>query len=247
LILLSFLVFLFGLAVGSFLNVCIYRIYRGESVIFPPSRCPGCGRRLGAAELLPVVSYLLQRGRCKGCGGSIHWRYALVELLTGLIFVVLLHHFPGPEFLLQAFLYSVFIVVFFIDLDHQVIPNRLVVVLMAFALAVQVFRPALPWGNALLGMLAGGGFLLFLAVVSRGGMGGGDVKLMAALGFWYGWQQTLLLLFLAFVAGGLTGIFLLATGLKKRKDPVPFGPFLVLAALVAGLWGQRILDWYMRW
>ncbi len=239
--------FVLGLAVGSFLNVCIYRIARGESVIFPPSRCPGCGRRLGARELIPVVSYLRQRGRCRGCGVAIHWRYALVELLTAFMFVVLLWRFPGFDFFPQAFFYSVLLVVFFIDLDHQVIPNRLVIVLLVLALAVQVFRPVLPWGNALLGMLAGGGLLLLLAVVSRGGMGGGDVKLMAALGFWYGWQQTLLLLFVAFVAGGLTGIFLLAAGIKKRKDPVPFGPFLVMAAVVVGLWGERILHWYIRW
>jgi len=240
-------VFCLGLVVGSFLNVCIYRIYQGESVVFPPSRCPRCGRRLGATELVPVVSYLLQRGRCRGCGGSIHWRYPLVEILTGLVYVALFWHFPGGDFLLQAFFYSVLIVVVFIDLDHQVIPNRLVLLLAVFALGVQAIRPDLPWTSALSGALVGGGFLLSLSVLSRGGMGGGDVKLMAVLGFWYGWQQTVLLMFLAFVAGGLTGVVLLAARLKKRKDGIPFGPFLVLASFIVGFWGEQILRWYLRW
>ena len=240
-------VFVLGLLLGSFLNVCIYRLHRGESLITPPSRCPACGRRLRAGELIPVVSYLLQGRRCRGCSTPLHWRYPLVELLTGLLYVALYLYYPGVDFFLQAFLYSVLLVIAFIDLEHQIIPNRLVLLLGAFALLVQLLRPALPWGSALWGVLAGGGFLFLLAVVSRGGMGGGDVKLMAALGFWYGWQLTLLLLFLAFLLGGLTGIILLATGRKKRKDPVPFGPFLVLGAFIAGLWGEQILRWYLRW
>ena len=240
------IVFVLGLLAGSFLNVCIYRISRGESIVTPPSRCPACGRRLTAAELIPLVSYLLQGRRCKGCAAPIHWRYPLVELLTAILYVVLYRHFPGVDFLPQAFLYSVLLVIVFIDLDHQIIPNRLVLLLGVFVLLLQLLRPALPWGSALWGVLAGGGFLLLLAVVSRGGMGGGDVKLMAVLGFWYGWQLTLLLLFLAFLAGGLTGVVLLATGRKKREDPVPFGPFLVLGAFTVGLWGEQILRWYLR-
>ncbi len=241
----SLVVFVFGLLAGSFLNVCIYRIYRGESIVFPPSRCPGCDRRLTVIELIPVVSFLLQRGKCRGCGSVISWRYPLVELLTASIYVLLYAYFPGLEFLLQAFFYSVLIVIFFIDLEHQIIPNRLVLVMLAFALVLQVVRPQLPWSSALLGALAGGGFLLLLAVVSKGGMGGGDIKLMTVLGFWFGWQSLLLLMFFSFVGGGLTGVFLLVTRLKGRKDPVPFGPFIVVAALVVGLWGESLLSWYL--
>lgn len=240
------MVFIVGLFIGSFLNVCISRIPEGESVIFPRSHCPGCGRCLTAAELLPVISYLVQRGKCRGCGGEVSWRYPAVELLTAGVFVLLFTRFTGVGFYLQAFLYSVMIVIFFIDLDRQIIPNRLVILLLVFALVVQVFWPVQPWGTALIGGLLGGGVFLGLALVSRGGMGGGDIKLVTVLGFWFGWVNLLLMMFLAFFVGGLVGSVLLLTGLKKRKEGIAFGPFLVLASFVVSMWGRPLLDWYFR-
>lgn len=240
------LVFLAGLFIGSFLNVCICRIPCGESVVFPPSRCPQCGRRLGAVELVPVLSFFWQRGRCRGCGGGVSWRYAGVEVLTGLVFAVLYARFGWPDFMVQSVFYGILLVIFFIDLDHQIIPNRLVLLLLALALVVQGARPVLSWPQALWGGLLGGGLFLLLAVVSRGGMGGGDIKLVAVLGLWFGWVQLLLLMFLAFFGGGTVGALLLLMGKKTRKDGIPFGPFLVLAAFVVTVWGREILGWYMR-
>lgn len=239
-------IFLVSLFVGSFLNVCIYRIPRGESIVFPPSACPACGRRLRPAELIPVLSFFLQLGCCRGCGAAVSLRYPVVELLTALLFTFLFLQFGWPEFLFHAAFYAVLLVVFFIDLDHQIIPNRLVLVLLLYALLVQLVMPLIPWSVALWGGALGGGLFLLLAVVSRGGMGGGDIKLVTVLGFWFGWGQLLLLLFLAFLVGGLVGGLLLALGLKKRKDGIPFGPFLVLAAFVVTVWGESILGWYLR-
>ncbi len=241
----ALLVFIFGLFVGSFLNVCIYRIYRKQSIVFPPSRCPDCGKRLGVSELVPVFSWLFQGGRCRGCHERISWRYPVVELATGVTYALLFAYFPGVDFIIQVFFYSILIIVFFIDLEHQIIPNRLVIVLLIYAVAIQVLRPVHSRPEALIGVAVGGGFLLLLAIVSKGGMGGGDVKLMLALGLWFGWQKTLLLMFLAFLGGGLLSIFLLATGIKKRKDGIAFGPFLIVAALITTIWGRDILQWYL--
>lgn len=240
------LVFLFSLFVGSFFNVCIYRIPRGESVVFPSSACPACGRHLRAGELVPLLSFILQTGRCRGCGAGVSWRYPLVEVLTALLFTGLFLRFGWPAFLLQTVFFAVLLVIFFIDLEHQIIPNRLVLGLLVYALLLQNFVPVIPWSVALWGGLLGGGFFLFLAMVSRGGMGGGDIKLVTVLGFWFGWGQLLLLLFLAFLVGGLVGGLLLGLGLKKRKDGIAFGPFLVGAAFVVTVWGERIIGWYLR-
>ncbi|MBS3887174.1 MAG: prepilin peptidase [Dethiobacter sp.] len=240
------LVFLISLFVGSFLNVCIYRIPRGESVVFPPSACPGCGRRLRPCELIPLLSFFLQSARCRGCGSAVSWRYPGVEFLTALVFTGLFLRFGWPDFLFQAVFYAVLLVIFFIDLEHQIIPNRLVLALLIYTLLLRFTEPTIPWPTALWGGLLGGGLFLLLAVVSKGGMGGGDIKLVSVLGLWFGWGHLLLLLFLAFLAGGLLGGLLLALGLKKRKDGIPFGPFLVLAAFVVTVWGESILGWYLR-
>ncbi|MCW3490291.1 prepilin peptidase [Dethiobacter alkaliphilus] len=239
-------VFVFGLFIGSFLNVCIWRIPREESVVFPPSHCTGCGRRLGAAELIPVLSFLWQRGRCAGCGVEVSWRYPAVELASAVMFVLLFLQFGWPEFVIHAVFFAILLVIFFIDIDHQIIPNRLVLLLLGYTLLIQVVWPQVAWSDALLGGLLGGGLFLFLAVVSGGGMGGGDIKLVAVLGLWYGWAQLLLLMFLAFLGGGLIGGILLILEIKKRKDGIPFGPFLVLAAFVVTMWGRQLLEWYLR-
>ncbi|MBS4007806.1 MAG: prepilin peptidase [Clostridium sp.] len=240
------LVFVVSLFIGSFLNVCIYRIPRGESVVFPPSACPACGRRLRPVELIPVLSYFLQSGRCRGCGSAVSWRYPAVEFLTALVFTALFLRFGWPDFFFQAVFYAVLLVIFFIDLEHQIIPNRLVLILFGYALLLRFVSPAVPWATSLWGGLLGGGLFFFLAVVSRGGMGGGDIKLVTVLGFWFGWGHLLLLLFLAFLTGGLLGGLLLLLRIKNRKDGIPFGPFLVLAAFVVTVWGESILGWYLR-
>lgn len=240
------LVFVLGLLTGSFLNVCIYRLPRGESIVFPPSHCPACGRRLSIAELAPVFSWLWQRGCCRGCGAPVSWRYPAVELLTGLIFFLLYRQLGlTAGFVTSAAFFSGLIIITFIDLEHQLIPNRLVVALSGIAVLRQVLWPEVALPSAVWGALAGGGILLAVALLSRGGMGGGDVKLMLPLGFYFGLPGTLLLLLLAFVAGGLTGGLLMLLKIKGRKDAIPFGPFLALGALVTALAGPQIIAWYL--
>ena len=243
--LLPVLSFIYGLFIGSFLNVCIYRLPAGESLVSPPSHCPHCGRRLRVGELIPVFSFLWQRGRCRICSSPIAWRYPLLELAPPVLFALLAWRFGWPDVLWQAAFYAVLVVIFFIDLDHQIIPDRLVLLLLGITGLVLLSGRGPARGSALLGGLLGFGLFLLLAVVSKGGMGGGDIKLVGVLGLWFGWQQLLLLMFLAFLGGGLVGGVLLLLKLKSRKDGIAFGPFLVLAAFFVSMWGQQLLAWYL--
>lgn len=237
--------FFFSLLLGSFFNVCIHRIPRGESLAFPPSHCPRCQHRLAPLDLIPVISFLFLRGQCRYCRSPISWRYPAVELLTAALFTLAWFRFGWSWDLLYALiLTSVLIIVTFIDWDTQMIPDGLTLPGIAAGLIFS-FGPqgATPW-DSLLGLLAGGLPLLLIAVASQGGMGGGDIKLMAMAGTFLGWKLTLLALFLSFLAGGIVGVFLLLTHKKGRKDAVPFGPFLALGSFAALLYGPALLTWY---
>ncbi len=241
---------LLGAILGSFANVLIYRLPREESIIWPGSRCPACGAPIRAWDNVPVLSYLLLRGRCRACGGRISPRYPLVEALMAGLTVVAGLRVPltgGWEAVLQTVGAVVFVfllvVITFIDLDHQLIPNRLTypgtVVGALLAAALDRLGPALVAGF-------GAAVLLWLiVVVSRGGMGLGDVKLAALIGVFLGAPAlAAVALFLGFVSGGLVGLVLLALRLRGRKDAIPFGPFLAAGALGAMLWGEALLGWY---
>ncbi len=243
---------LVGMVVGSFLNVVIDRLPRGESLLFPSSRCEACGRGLSTRDLLPVLSYVLLRGKCRFCGVPISWRLPLVELLTGGLFAFLAWRLgPGLE-LFSALVYvALFVPIFFIDLREGIIPDVIVFPGMALALGL-----ALLGGRAIPALVGGGvGFGLFLAIylLARGGMGPGDVKLAGLVGLINGWplrtgdfgSSVLVAFLLAFVSGGLVASVFLALRLKGRKAPIPFGPFLVGGSFVALLWGQGLLDLYL--
>ncbi|MDT8901804.1 prepilin peptidase [Anaeroselena agilis] len=252
------IIFLLGLAVGSFLNVCAYRLPAGESVVSPPSRCRACGVRLGPVDLIPVLSYILRRGRCRSCGAAFSARYALVEFATGALFVWCFFVFGiGPSLVKALVLTSFLVVITLIDFDHQLIYDKVLIWLAGAGVAINLSFAYLPlWGSSvvlpvgpldmLLGGLLGGGLLLAIIVVTRGGMGGGDLKFAAALGLWFGWQQTLLALFLAFLAGGFGGGALLLLRIRKRKDLIPFGPFIAIGAFVTLLYGPDLVAWYVR-
>lgn len=243
----GFLIFISGLVIGSFLNLCIYRLPRRESIIHNPSHCPACGRKLRIWDLAPLFSYLFLRGRCRYCGIEIGSRYPVVELLTGLLFLItFLSKDLNILLLKDLILYSLLIIIIFIDLEHQIIPNRLVGLFFAWSFLWQIFLPELTWRNALGGTALGGGVLLVIALVSKGGMGGGDVKLMAAAGLYLGTSMTALALFTGFLAGALTGIILILLRLKTRKDYIPFGPFLALGIILASLWGEEIIRSYLK-
>ncbi len=238
---------LFGLLVGSFINVCILRLPLNESVIINSSHCPYCGRGLAPQDLVPVLSYLFIKGKCRYCKAPISVRYPLIELLTAGVFYITALEMGYTVILVKyLFIFSLLIVVFLIDLDHYIIPNQLVLILLVWSLGWQVLIPEMPWLQALLGALMGGGLLLILAVVSRGGMGGGDIKLMFASGFLMGPALTGLALFLAFLSGAAAGLILLLFKIKKRRDAFPFGPFLTLGIYVSILWGNNIINAYLR-
>ncbi|VBB06877.1 peptidase a24a prepilin type iv bacterial [Lucifera butyrica] len=241
-----FLIVLFGLLIGSFLNVCIYRLPRGESLLFPPSHCMSCSRRLKPLDLIPVVSFILLGGKCRYCGTPFSSRYIVVELLTACLYIGCLLIFGLSAGLIRSLIFvSFLIVITFIDYDHQLILDKVLIWFAGAGVLINWITGSLPLGNMVLAALLGGGLLLLVAVVSRGGMGGGDVKFAAALGLWLGWQLTLLALLLSFFLGGLGGAILMLLKIKGRKDFIPFGPFIALGAFISLLYGYRILAWYL--
>lgn len=235
-----------GIILGSFLNVVIHRLPRGESVILPPSRCPRCGGRLSLLDLVPVLSYLRLRGKCRMCGARISPRYPLVELLTGLLFAGTYAAFGWqPVLAKHLFLLALLVAVTFIDLEHYLIPNRLIAAGLAGGVLLNLYARDLTPASAALGALLPAGFFLLLAVASRGGVGGGDIKLAAVIGLFLGLPLALVAVFVASLAAGAVGLALLAAGRKRRWDPIPFGPFLALGAAAAIFYGPAILNWYL--
>lgn len=243
---------LLGVAMGSFLNVVIDRLPRGESLLFPSSRCEACGHGLSTLDLLPILSYVMLRGKCRYCGVPVSRRLPLVELLTGGLFALLAWRLgPGLD-LVSALVYALlFVPIFFIDLERGIIPDLIVYPGMALA-----FGLALAGGRATaISALVGGavGFGLFLSIyylsksfLHKEGMGQGDVKLAGLLGLINGWPLVLVGVLLAFVSGGLVASVFLAKKSKGWEDPVPFGVFFVAGSFVALLWGQGLLDLYLK-
>jgi leader peptidase (prepilin peptidase)/N-methyltransferase len=238
---------IFGALIGSFLNVCIYRIPRSESVVLPRSHCPNCKTIVSFYDNLPIASFLLLRGRCRHCHTSISWRYPLVEIINTVGYLFLLWKFGlGWQFVVYALLFSALVVVTFIDLSHQIVPDR--ITLPGMIVGALAAATVLPAGliNALIGIFLGGGLFYLVAVLSRGGMGGGDIKLIAMIGAFLGWRDVLLTIFIAALAGSVVGLYLMVVKGKGRKYPVPFGPFLALGAVVSLCWGTEILFWYSQ-
>jgi len=237
---------LFGLALGSFLNVVIARVPVGRSLVRPGSACPGCSAPLTWYDNIPVLSFMLLRGRCRSCGMRISWRYPIVETITAAVLVVAYAAFgPSVNFLVACVLLPVLVALTAIDLDHQMIPDAITLPGIVVGLVINVVGRRISWLDCAIGILLGGGLFLVIILVSRGGMGGGDLKLGAMLGAFLGWQALLVALFVAIVLGGAIGAVLLATGRRGRKDPIPFGPFLAAGGAMALFWGERAFGWWM--
>jgi leader peptidase (prepilin peptidase)/N-methyltransferase len=235
-----------GAVVGSFLNVVIWRLPRGESLLHPPSHCPACGAPVRWFDNVPVLGYLVLGGRCRACRGRISPEYPLVEAGNAALWGLVGWRFGlTPELPVYMALASALVALAVIDLHHQILPDR--ITLPGIVVGLLASATLLPAGllPALAGAALGGGLFFAIAVLSRGGMGGGDVKLIAMIGAFLGWQAVLLTTFLAAVAGGAVGLFLILFFGKGRKYAVPFGPFLSAAALVCLLWGNRMIDWYL--
>ena len=225
--------FVLGLVLGSFFNVVVYRLPRKLSLIRPGSSCPHCGHRLSAGELVPIVSFLLQKGRCRECREPIAWRYPLVELVTGLGFALIaLHSTSFSELVVGVVFFSLLLLLALIDFAHKLLLNVLTVPGIIIGLLFSLLGWTMPFWHSVLG--AGAGFLLMflIALISRGGMGMGDVKLMAMIGAFLGWRAVFLVLFGASVVGSIGGILYIYLTKQDRKTPIPFGPALALATLV---------------
>lgn len=236
--------FVVGLFIGSFLNVLIYRIPRGESVVWPGSHCAQCGQALQPLDLIPVFSYLFLRGECRYCGAQISLRYPLVELLTAFSFLlVYLQYGYSVQTAAGCVLAAILIVISFTDIDEGIIPDVITYPGMLIGLAFAFFTMGIK--SALLGMLGFGLIFFLIALLSRGGMGGGDVKLVAVIGAFVGPLQSVLVFILSSLAGGLWAVGLLLFKGAGRKTEVRFGPFLALAAFVVYLYGAQLLDLYL--
>jgi len=241
------LVFVFGLIIGSFLNVVIYRFPRNESIVYPPSHCTNCKSELKPYDLVPIVSYIFLRGRCRYCGNRISIRYPIVELLTGFIYLILFIYFGiSIKSLLYAFLASLLIVITFIDMEHKIIPNKVILIGLIAGAAFRVLMFNYGLWDYIVGFLIGGGVLLLISLLSGGEMGGGDIKLMAMIGLFIGWKLTISTLFLAVVLGAIGGIAMILFKIKTRKDYIPFGPYISIACLISILYGYDLLNMYIK-
>lgn len=247
----TLIIFLYGLVIGSFLNVCIYRIPREESIAFPSSHCPSCNSSLKLYDNIPLFSYLFLKGKCRYCGTKISPQYPIVETLNAIIYLILFFYFNfSANFVFYALISPVLIVITFIDLKEMIIPDILVLIILILSVLHKGFNYFV-YGqspeilSSLGGLLLAGGLFLLIVVLSKGGMGGGDVTLIAALGFILGIKYILVNILLSFLFGAIISLVLLATKIKTRKDPIPFGPFIVLAFFVTLIWGERLVGWYV--
>ncbi len=243
---------LFGLVIGSFLNVVIARLPERRSLWRPRSACPACDVAIAWYDNIPVLSFLALRGRCRACGGAISSRYPVVELLTAAAFLGAWAAFgPTPRFVVSAALLAALIAIAAIDLQRQIIPDAITLPGIVAGVLIGVGTGAVSWIDSLIGIALGAGVFIaiilgYALVVGGEGMGLGDAKLGAMLGAFLGWKALVFAYFVAVMLGGGLAILLLATGLRGRKDPIPFGPFLALGGATGLFWGERGVAWYLR-
>lgn len=261
------LVFVLGLVIGSFLNVVIFRLDTENDIVNSRSKCLSCGHLLAWRDLVPVLSFLGLKGKCRYCRTKISWQYPLVEIASGLTFVALFSEVFGPfdllalaeairltftnllSFVALAYIFSALLLISVFDLRSYLIPDKVVYPAIAVALLWRILTAGAGSAAAVLSILGpallAGGFFYALVLLTRGkGMGGGDVKLGFLLGLVLGFPDILLALFIAFIMGALVGVYLIRMGKKKMKSMLPFGPFLVLGFLVSFFFGSEILAWY---
>jgi leader peptidase (prepilin peptidase)/N-methyltransferase len=244
---------LIGLAIGSFANVLIYRLPREKNVVISRSACPKCGTMLRWYHNVPLISFAVLRGKCGFCKAPISWRYPLVESVNALLYLYFLLQFGlSLEFLVFCYLATVLLVVFFVDLDFQIIPDQLTYSSMVLGLLVALLPGGIDIASACIGLLVGGGALYLIAMLGdmlfkKESMGGGDIKLAAMLGAFLGWQKVLLIFLSSAVIGLVVSVVVMAFSAKLRQERViPFGPFLALAAVVAMLYGDQIIAYYLH-
>ncbi|MER2170840.1 MAG: A24 family peptidase [Psychrobacillus psychrodurans] len=241
------LFFLYGLIFGSFFNVVGLRVPKKESIVHPPSHCTVCDRRLTIKDLVPVFSYVFLKGKCRGCGTKIHWVYPVMELVTGLLFAFAYYQLGFTLELAVALLFiSLLGIITVSDIAYMLIPDKILIFFLIPLIVLRVFVPLSPWWDSIIGAFVGFGVLFLIAVVSKGGMGGGDIKLFFVIGLVLGWIPTLLTLFLASIIGTVVGIISLRRTKQGRKTPIPFGPSIAIAAIISYFYGEMLVDWYVN-
>ncbi len=247
----NILITVLGAALGSFLNVLIYRLPEETSIIFPASRCPHCRKAIRFYDNIPVISYILLKGRCRECHEKISFRYPLVELITAVISLLLFWKFGLTFQYLFSFIFvCALMVITFIDLDHQIIPDVITLPGIPIFFLAAVFAMNLRFLDAFLGFLIGGGCLYGIAfvyelVTKREGMGGGDIKLLAMIGAFLGWQSLLFVLLVSSLLGAVVGISLMMVKGQDMKYAVPFGPFLSFAAVAYIFFGDYAIRLFL--
>jgi leader peptidase (prepilin peptidase)/N-methyltransferase len=237
----------FGLIIGSFLNVVIARLPERRSLWAPRSACPVCGSAIAWRDNIPLLSFLALRGRCRACATPIPWRYPLVEALTAALFTLAWLVYGGNpvDFVIAAGLLAALVAITAIDLRYLIIPDSITLPGILAGFLASLVSQRLSRAESVGGILLGGALFVVVILLSRGGMGGGDLKLGAMLGAFLGWKALLVALFVAVALGGLAAAGLLASGKLARKDAVPFGPFLAIGGAAALLWGDAIVAWYL--
>jgi len=244
-------VFFFGLIVGSFLNVCIYRLPREKSIVHPGSACTECGEPIRWYDNIPLVSFAMLRGKCRGCKAPISWRYPIVELVTGLICAGLFYLYgPSIRFAVYFLLSASLIVVTMIDIDFQIIPNGISIPGIPIGFALSFLNPDISWQQSAQGILFGGGFLALVALgyylwTKEEGMGMGDVKLLAMIGAFLGVGGVFFTIIFGSIVGSIVGLFMLMGDRGGRKMKIPFGPFLSLGAVCFVFFGKTVMEMYL--
>ena len=242
---------IFGAMIGSFLNVCIFRLPKEESIVTPGSHCPHCQKPIKSYDNVPLVSYILLNGRCRYCKESISIQYPLVEGITALVSLILFVRFgPTLSYLFYFSFIAALIVISIIDLYHQIIPDVISLPGIGVGLLASLAIPQIDIIDSLIGALLGGGSLFIVATLyqwlfKREGMGGGDVKLLAMIGAFLGWKAVILTILLGSLLGSISGIIIMVLRGKDFKYAIPFGPFLSLGAVIALFYGQDLIRWYL--
>lgn len=241
-------IIILGLVIGSFLNVCIYRIPQKKSIIYPSSHCTKCGHKLYVLDLIPVISYIALKSKCRYCKSKISSRYLIIEITNSLLYLIFFIKFKFTlEFFSYCFLISLLLVVFVIDLRYKIIPNKINLFGFTIILTIKVLESLYylsfaPLVDSILGLLIGAVPILLVILITNGGMGAGDMKLMAVIGMWFGLKFTYLVLVIGILAASIMAVILLATKQSTKKSELPFAPFLFISTFICLIFGQSILD-----
>ena len=242
----NIIIFVLGLVVGSFLNVVIYRLPLKESIIFPSSHCPECETKLKYYDLIPVLSYLSTKAKCRYCGEKISIRYPIVELLNALLFLLtFLKYGLNTEFIIFTILIASLIVVSFIDIKYQIIPNEITFSFIPLGIILSFIFNHITFLNSFLGLIIPAGLLLLIAFIYKKGMGIGDVKLIGVIGVFIGWKYALISIFIGALIGSVYGVYMILTNKMNRETRIPFGPFISTGAVIMILYGDILINWYI--